>query len=86
MEKFTITPNGINHNESPVFVAGWNSGEEAEAMKTEAEGFFSEGSGELDQLLISPIEWQDGTPQPEQFTALMSEAVTALDNWIAERF
>ena len=85
MEKFTITPNGINHNQSPAFVAAWLSGEEAEASRQAEGGYYYQGSGEYDQLLINPIEWQDDQPEDEEYQTLMDAAITALDSWIMAR-
>ncbi len=85
MEKFTITPNGINHNSKPAFVANWFNGE-ITPPQGDLESFYYEGSGENDSLLIFKIEWQDKTPDQEQFNILMDESITALDNWIAQRF
>jgi hypothetical protein len=84
MDKFTITPNGINHNQSPVFHAIWFNGEEAEENRDE-HGYFFKASGDNDRLLINRVDWQDEKPEPEQYNILMDEAITALDNWISER-
>ena len=80
----SITPNGINHNQTPAFVASWVSGDEVPENK-DAESFYYEASGGLDQLLICQIDWQDGKPEPEPYNILMDEAITALDNWISDR-
>lgn len=84
MEKFTITPKGINHNQAPAFVANWVSGDEVPENR-DAKSFYYEASGGLDQLLIYRIDWQDDKPEKEQFNQIMDEAITALDNWISER-
>ncbi len=85
MDKFTITPNGINHNEAPLFVANWFNGE-IKAPPPSTDSFYYEGSGENDRILIYQIEWKNETPGKEAFHKLMDETITALDNWIAERF
>ena len=84
MDKFTVTPQSISHNESPAFVAKWFSGDEALENKDQ-NSFYYEASGGLDQLLISQIEWQDEKPSQEKFNSLMDEAITAIDKWIVER-
>ncbi len=85
MDKFTVTAQGIKHNESPAFVANWFSGDEAQENKDQ-NSFYYEASGGFDQLLISQIEWQNEKPNQEQFNQIMDEAITAIDSWIAERF
>ena len=85
MEKFTITPSRINHNEKPAFHASWFSGE-VKAPQDSHDSFYYEGSGENDRLLIYKIKWQDETPTQELFNSLMDEAISAIDNWISDRF
>jgi protein-tyrosine phosphatase len=85
MEKFNVTPSQINHNEKPAFNASWFSGE-IKAPVNSHNSFYYEGSGENDALLIYKIEWQDETPDQESFNNLMDEAISAIDNWISERF
>jgi hypothetical protein len=52
MEKFTITPNGINHNSKPAFVANWFNGD-IKAEENDRESFYYEGSGENEDYLSS---------------------------------
>ncbi len=85
MEKFTILPNGINHNESPVFIAKWFSGD-IKAPEDSLNSFYHEGSGQDDQILIYSIEWQSEPLSQEEFNSLMDKAISAIDNWIADRF
>ena len=85
MEKFTITPSKITHNEKPAFHASWFSGE-IEAPQDSLNSFYYEGSGGNDQLLIYGIKWQDEKPDQEPFNDLMDEAISAIDNWISQRF
>lgn len=84
MEKFTVMPQGINHNESPVFVANWFSGDEVQENHEE-DSFYYEADGGLGQLLICRIKWQDEKPQPEEYNYLMDRAIVAIDNWISEQ-
>jgi len=87
MDKFTITPNKISHNEKPEFQANWLSGEaEASPYSTNISDFCYDGSGGDDRLLISGIKWQTNTPAQKQFNGLMNKAISAIDNWISERF
>jgi len=84
MDKFTVTPQGINHNESPAFIANWFNGNEALENKDQ-NSFYYEASGGLDQLSICKIEWQNEKPDQEQFNKIMDEAITAIDKWISDR-
>ncbi|NOR70850.1 MAG: hypothetical protein GQ532_14350 [Methylomarinum sp.] len=84
MDKFTVTQQGINHNEIPAFVANWFSGDEALENK-EPDSLYYEASGGLDQLLICKIEWQNEKPDQERFNQIMDEAITAIDKWISDR-
>ena len=85
MEKFNVTPSQISHNEKPCFVANWFNGS-IKAPEETCESFYYEGSGENDGILIYKIEWQDETPDQEPFNNLMDEAISAIDNWISDRF
>ncbi len=78
-------PNGISHHQKPAFNARWFSGD-IKPPENSRDSFLYEGSGGNDKLLIYGIEWQDETPDQEQFNVLMDEAITAIDNWISERF
>lgn len=84
MEKFTITPQGINHNESPAFVAVWFSGDEALENQNQ-DGYYFDGDGQATEILITRIEWQDEKPDAEEYNHLMDRAITAIDNWIIDR-
>ncbi|ORU94770.1 MAG: hypothetical protein A6F70_09905 [Cycloclasticus sp. symbiont of Bathymodiolus heckerae] len=84
MDKFTVMPQSINHNESPAFVANWFSGDEVQENREE-DSFYYEADGGLGQLLICRIKWQDEKPQPEEYNYLMDRAIVAIDNWISER-
>ncbi len=85
MEKFTILPNGINHNEAPAFIAKWFTGK-VKAPEDSLNSFYYEGSGNSDQILIYSIEWQYELPSQDEFNNLMDKAISAIDSWIAERF
>ena len=85
MEKFSLTPSKINHNETPVFNASWFSGEITPPEKSQ-DSFYYEGSGGNDRILIYSIQWQDSPSNQDQFNILMDEAITAIDNWISQRF
>ena len=85
MDKFTIMPNGISHNETPFFHARWTSGKSKEIPQNSQTSFYYEGSGEEDRILIDHIEWENVTLNQDQFNSLMNEAVTAIDNWICEQ-
>ena len=85
MEKFSLTPSRISHNENPVFNASWFSGEITAPEKGQ-DNFYYEGSGGNDRILIYGIKWQDYSPSKEQFNTLMDKAIAAIDNWISERF
>ena len=84
MEKFTITPDQIQHNEIPVFTAAWKSGIEAPVFGSAY--YYHQGSSLIDSILIDDIVWSGAKPDPEAFNALMDEAVTAIDDWISARF
>lgn len=86
MDKFTITPDGINHLETPAFKASWFSGEINPPEQDTRESYYYAGSGGNDRILIYGIKWQDETPDQGHFNCLMDQAITALDHWIAERF
>lgn len=83
MEKFTLTPDQIQHNEIPAFTAHWNSG--IAAPESGAACYYHEGSGIEDSILIDNIVWAGATPDQEAFNTLMDAAITAIDHWISER-
>lgn len=85
MEKFSITPNSIHHNENPVFQAHWISGE-IQPLKDNPTNFYYAGSGENDSLLLTHMEWQDKKPEPADYDQLMDTAISAIDHWISQRF
>lgn len=86
LDQWKITPETITHTGKPAFKASWISGE------TDLEnisGLFwhdeNSGSGD-DSLLIFDFEWKNGAPEQAVFEELMKSAVSALDEWISERF
>jgi hypothetical protein len=84
--QWNITPEKITHTGKPACFKSWLSGEPDFENIT---GLFwhEENSGsEDDALLIFDSEWQNGAPNQAVFEKLMESAVSALDEWISERF
>lgn len=84
--QWDITPETITHTGTPAFKASWRSGE-PEFENISGLFWYEENSGsEDDTLLIFDFEWQNGAPDQAVFEELMKSGVSALDNWISERF
>ena len=75
----------VTHHAAPAFTAFWTSGEDGQPDAGEP-CWTSSGSGPEDAIHIFGWTWLEPAPAPEAVDALMQQAATAVDNWIASRF
>ncbi len=75
----------VTHHAAPAFTAFWTSGEDGHPGAGEP-CWTSPGSGPEDSIHIFGWTWLEPAPDPEALDALMQQATTAVDNWIASRF
>ena len=75
----------VTHHAAPTFTAFWTSGEDGQPDAGEPCRTLP-GSGPEDAIHIFGWTWREQAPAPEALDALMQQAATAVDNWIASRF
>jgi hypothetical protein len=75
----------IAHLAAPRFRAHWTTGLD-DLASLDGLCWTSEASGEADALTFYAFAWDNPPPAQPIFEALMQEAATALDEWIAQRF
>jgi len=75
----------VSHSAAPRFTAFWTSGEDGQPDAGEP-CWTSPGSGPEDAIHIFGWTWLEPAPAPEAVDALMKQATTAIDSWIASRF
>ena len=75
----------LEHRAAQRFRARWQTGlDDLEGL----DGLFwtDEGADESDAITLHGFEWLDGPPGQATFEALMGEAASVIDAWIARRF
>ncbi len=74
----------IEHRSAPGFQALWTSGLD-DLAGLSGPCWSDEGHGEADAITLHGFRWEGPTPDQATFEALMREAVTEIDAWIARR-
>lgn len=77
----------IRHEAPPRFAARWTSGDDPDELAgIEGPCWSEQGSGSGDDdIHIYGFEWPGPAPKPDEFQALMQQAATAIDEWIASK-
>lgn len=79
-----IASGKITHRQFPVFTAHWDTGPEP-LEKITGPCWSDIGSGGEDQIHIFGFHWSETFTDQKSFEALMQDAVSAIDAWIASK-
>ena len=71
----------VTHEAQPRFTAHWATGSKA-AVKLTGGCWTNRATGE-DDIHIYGFKWRDRPPKRREFNALIGEAASAIDGWIA---